>query len=104
MLYIIFRFKIMTIGLLSLHLHLPGCTSLKQKRSRIRPVITRLHSEFNVSTAEIALQDTWQESIIAVCLVCNDSQYAQQALQKIAEFTVYHWSDLEVVDHRIEII
>ena len=35
----------MSIGLLTLHLHLPGCASLKEKRGKIKPLITRLHRD-----------------------------------------------------------
>ncbi|MBA4379619.1 MAG: DUF503 domain-containing protein, partial [Anaerolinea sp.] len=34
------------IGLLTLHLHLPACASLKEKRGRLKPLIHRLHREF----------------------------------------------------------
>ena len=41
---------------LSLHLHLPGCASLKEKRGRIKPLMARLRREFNLSVAEMDLQ------------------------------------------------
>jgi len=41
------------IGTLTFHLHLPGCASLKEKRSRLKPLLARLHRQFNVSTAEM---------------------------------------------------
>jgi tripartite-type tricarboxylate transporter receptor subunit TctC len=37
------------IATLTIHLHLPTCTSLKEKRGRIRPLIARLHREFNTA-------------------------------------------------------
>jgi uncharacterized protein YlxP (DUF503 family) len=43
----------MSLGLLTIHLHLPGCASLKEKRGRLKPLLTRLHREFNISAAEI---------------------------------------------------
>jgi uncharacterized protein YlxP (DUF503 family) len=42
----------MAIGLLTLHLSIPDCHSLKQKRSRVQPIIARLHREFNIAAAE----------------------------------------------------
>jgi uncharacterized protein YlxP (DUF503 family) len=41
----------MSIGILTLEIQLPGCKSLKEKRSRLKPLIARLHREFNVSVA-----------------------------------------------------
>ena len=62
------------LGLLTLHLHFPGCASLKEKRGRIKPLIARLHREFNVSVAEMDLQDKWQESVIGCAMIGNDPQ------------------------------
>ncbi|HEX7542302.1 MAG TPA: DUF503 domain-containing protein, partial [Anaerolineales bacterium] len=62
-------------GLLTLHLHLPGCASLKEKRGRLKPLLTRLHREFNVSVAEMDLQDKWQESVIACGMVNSDKAH-----------------------------
>jgi len=39
----------MNVVALTLELHLPGCSSLKEKRGRLKPVLTALHREFNVS-------------------------------------------------------
>jgi uncharacterized protein len=94
----------MHIGLLTLHLYLPGVTNLKEKRGRIKPVLARLHKEFNVSAAEIEALDAWHESVIACTLVSNDSGYAQKALQEVLNFTERTWPDLPVLEHRIELI
>ena len=94
----------MSIGLLILHLQLPGVTSLKEKRSRIKPLLARLHKEFNVSAAEIDRLDAWQETVIACTLVSNDHGYTQRALQQVLEFTERNWPDLLVLDYRIELI
>ncbi len=92
----------MIVGYLYLHLHLPGCTSLKEKRSLIKPLIARLHREFNISVAEIGLNDHWQETLIGCALAANNAAYAQKALQTVVDFTGAHWPDLEILDHRIE--
>lgn len=94
----------MSIGLLTLHLQLPGVTSLKEKRSRIKPLLSRLHKEFNVSAAEIDRLDAWQETVIACALVSNDHGYTQRALQQVLDFTERTFPDLLVLDHRIELI
>lgn len=92
------------IGLLSLHLELPGCTSLKEKRSHIKPILARLHREFNVSAAEVGLQDHHRETKIAVAVVTNDPVFAQQCLQKVVGFIEQQWPDTPILDQKIEII
>ncbi len=94
----------MSIGLLTLHLQLPGVSSLKEKRSRIKPLLARLHKEFNVSAAEVDRQDAWQETVIACTLVSNDHGYTQRALQQVLAFTERTWPDLLIIEHHIELI
>jgi uncharacterized protein len=94
----------MPVGLLNLHLLIPGCKSLKEKRSRLKPLISRLHREFNVSVAEMGLQDTWQESILMCAWVGNDSAHVQRSLQNISRWIVSSWPDMTLLDDRIEMI
>jgi uncharacterized protein YlxP (DUF503 family) len=92
------------VGLLSLHLRLPGCTSLKEKRGRLKPLLSRLHREFNLSTAEMDLQDAWVETIVACAMLGNDAAHLQSALETVSRWIEAHWSDGDVIDTRIEII
>jgi uncharacterized protein len=57
------------VSLLTLKLTLPGCGSLKQKRSLLSPILARLHKEFNLSVAEIGLQDFWKQPHLIVFLL-----------------------------------
>jgi len=92
------------IGILSLHLHVPGCKSLKEKRSRLKPLLTRLHREFNISVAEMDLHDVWQDTVIACAVVSNDNKQAQRMLQTVAAWVESNWPDMTVVDEHIEVL
>ncbi len=92
------------LGTLTIHLHLPACNSLKEKRSRLKPLLSRLHREFNVSTAEMGLQDEWQSAIIACAMVGNDRHYLEPALQTVSKWVKRNWPDGEVLEDNIEII
>ena len=92
------------LGILTLHLHIPGCKSLKEKRSRLKPLLTRLHKEFNISVAEMDLLDVWQSAVIACAVVSNDNGQAQRTLQTVAAWVEAKWPDMTVVDEKIEII
>jgi uncharacterized protein YlxP (DUF503 family) len=94
----------MVIGVLTLHLHIPGAASLKDKRKRLKPLLVRLHREFNVSTAEIDHLDVWQNSIIACSMVSNDHKHTQRALQKVVQWVEHSWPDVTVMGEEIEII
>lgn len=94
----------MNLGVLTLHLHIPGCGSLKAKRRRLKPLIARLHREFNISVAEIDHQDTWQETVIACALVSNDSRHTQKAMAQVVRWIEKNRPDLDVISERIELI
>jgi uncharacterized protein YlxP (DUF503 family) len=94
----------MTIGILTLEIQLPGCKSLKEKRSRLKPLITRLHREFNISVAELDRMDSWSEAIIGCAMISNETPFTQNALQSVVRWLNHHWPDITLVDHHIELI
>jgi uncharacterized protein YlxP (DUF503 family) len=94
----------MTVGILHLHIHFPGCASLKEKRSRLKPLLARLHREFNISVAEVDYMDVWQAALIACALVSNDQNHTQRSLQQIAGWIEKNWPDVTLVDERIELL
>jgi uncharacterized protein YlxP (DUF503 family) len=94
----------MTLGLLTLEIHIPGCASLKEKRSRLKPLLARLHKEFNVSVAEVDRLDIWQDAVIACVLVSNDNGHTQRSLQKIPHWVETFWPDVFITADKLEII
>lgn len=94
----------MSVGLLTLHILIPGCTSLKEKRSRLKPLLARLHREFNVSVAELDLQDSWQEAVIGCALVSNANGHTQRSLQQVARWVESSWPDVTLLDERLETV
>ena len=92
------------IATLTIHLHIPACSSLKEKRGYVKPLIARLHREFNVSVAEMDLQDKWQEAVILCAMVGNERGHLESALQNVARWVENHWTDGDVVEQRIEVM
>jgi len=90
------------LATLTIYLHLPACSSLKEKRGRIKPLISRLHREFNVSVAEMDLQDKWTETVITCAMVNSDRVVLQQSLQSIAKWLEANWSYGDILDLKIE--
>jgi hypothetical protein len=95
---------IIMLGQLTIHLHLPACASLKEKRGRIKPLMARLRREFNVSVAEMDLQDKWTETVIACAMVYSDAVTLRQSLQSVAKWVEANWTDGDVIDQKIEIL
>jgi len=94
----------MALGILTLQIDIPGSNSLKDKRSRLKPLLARLHREFNISVAEMDHHDAWQSAVIACALVSNSPKHTQRALQNVLEWTENNWPDVTVIDDHIEII
>ena len=93
----------MSVGTLTLHIQIPGCTSLKEKRRRLKPLLIRIHKEFNVSVAEIDRLDAWQESVLALALVSNDNRHTQRSLQVVIEWIEKYWPDVTLIEHKLEL-
>lgn len=94
----------MKIGILTLHLHLAGNHSLKDKRRRIKPLTAKLRNKFNVSVAEIGKQDIWQHAVIACAIISNDGKHIQNSLNKIVDWFESNWPDIDIEHDSIEII
>jgi hypothetical protein len=71
-------------------LSLPGCASLKEKRSVIRSLRDRLRAKFNVSVAETGLQDAHARAEISIALVASDRRLAESMLDKVDGFVEEH--------------
>jgi uncharacterized protein len=91
------------IATIVFHLHLPGCASLKEKRGRIKPLMNRLRREFNLSVAEIGLNDKWAETLIGCAMIGNDSAFLQSAFETVRRWVETNWTDGDVWDTTIEI-
>jgi len=92
------------LAALVIRLRLPQCSSLKEKRGRIKPLMARLRREFNVSVAEMDLQDKWNEAVIACAMVNSDAVTLRQSLQTVAKWVEANWTDGDVWDTKIEIV
>jgi uncharacterized protein YlxP (DUF503 family) len=100
----IFHEDMMHVGIMTIEIHLEGCSSLKEKRSRLKPLIARLHREFNISVAEMDNQDAWKSAVVACAMVNSDVTQIQRSLQQVLDWIELNWQDLSVVDDKLEII
>ncbi len=57
--------------------------SLKQKRSVIKRLISRLRNELNIAVTELDFQDLWQRTKLGIVTVSNDRQHAEQVMQEV---------------------
>ena len=91
----------MHLHVITLELHLPGCSSLKEKRSRLKPLLAALHQNFNVSAAEIEHQDAHRSAVIACAVVSNSDKHGNQVLSGIPNWIERRFPDLQLVDDHL---
>lgn len=83
--------------------HLPGCRSLKTKRSIIRSLRERAVTKFRVSAAETALQDRAAMAEITASVVSGDRRHAESVLGRVDRF-VRSDPQAHVVEAEIEFL
>ena len=93
----------MMIGVCTLRSHLPGCGSLKSKRSHLKALLARVHREFNVAAAEVGLQDVWQSADLAVAAVATDAATVEAHLTRVVKWIEHYWPEVEVVEAQFEL-
>lgn len=86
----------MIVGVITFELYIPGCNSLKAKRSSIKGMKERIRSRFNVSVAELDHNDKWQRSSLGVSIISNDRVHVEKVIGKI--------TDLVYGDRRVEVL
>lgn len=57
--------------------------SLKQKRSLIKKVLTKLKNDFNVAVAELDYHDLWQRTKLGIVTISNEKVHAEKVIQSV---------------------
>ena len=71
------------VVLLRVHLHFPDSGSLKAKRSELNAVKAHLRQRMGASVAEVAHQDSWQRSMLAVALAGRSATSCDEAADAV---------------------
>jgi len=76
----------MLVGVMTAQMHLPGVSSLKEKRHIVKSVIGRLQSRFNISVSEVEHQDSHTSAVLGLAVVSNERAFVDQQLDAILTF------------------
>ncbi len=93
----------MVVATCVITLQLDDVTSLKEKRSIVKPILARLPRRFNVAVAEIDHQDVWQTAVIALVTIGNDTGHLHSQLEKSVAWLEQFRPDAPIADYAIEI-
>lgn len=76
----------MVIGTLQITVQVPDSQSLKEKRTVVRSITSRLRQTFAVAVAEVGDLDAWQSAVIGVACVSNNARHADEMCQKVLDY------------------
>ena len=93
----------MTVGILNLVLYIPESNSLKAKRQILHSLKANLRNSFNIAIAQLADEDKWQKSTLAVVGVEKNRQTINSSLSRVVNF-IENFSQVELVNYNIELI
>lgn len=93
----------MVVGVGKITFRLFDCHSLKGKRKIVKPIIARVQNNFNVSIAEVDLNDIYQRAEIGFALVGNDRRTINSKIDKLFDF-IDNLQLAEIIDTDMEII
>jgi uncharacterized protein YlxP (DUF503 family) len=95
----------MVVGCLQVTLVIDGADSLKEKRSVVKRLVERTRNRFNVSAAEVDLNDEHRRAVIGVTTVANDGPFVNSVLDKVLDYLEDDSiGRAEIVDSKIEIL
>jgi uncharacterized protein YlxP (DUF503 family) len=96
------------VVLMRVHLFFPEVGSLKGKRAELNRVKALLRERLHVSVAEVAHQDSWQRSTLAVAIAARSVTLAEHTVDTVQraldgrfpqgvrlEYRLASWEDLE---------
>lgn len=92
----------MIIGSCVLEIIIYEANSLKDKRQVVKSIIGKLKSRFNISVAEVGLNDKWRHGLIGFACVTNDSIHANKIISNVLSF-IEGDVRIEITNSEIEI-
>lgn len=89
--------------MLQITLYAPWVHSLKEKRSEVKSLVSKLRNRFNISVCEAATQDIHQTITIGIAALAMQNAAASQISQSILRFIEQH-TDAEIIQIDTELL
>jgi uncharacterized protein len=91
------------VGVCKLKIHIPESQSLKDKRSVVKSVITRLQNQFNISIAEVDDHELWQIATIGIACVSNQNHRVDEILNSAVALIEHNYPTIEIIEKETDI-
>ena len=76
----------MIVGVVKVVIHAPWVHSLKEKRMEVKSLCAKVRNTFNVSIAEVDLNDVHQQIALGFASVVNESNVADSMIDNVLNF------------------
>ena len=93
----------MVIGTCKVYLLAEWVGSLKEKRMVVKSIVEKSKHKFNISVAEVELQDVHAQICIGFACVTNDASHADSIINNVLNF-IERNTDAQIYDTFIEIL
>ena len=91
------------VGVCKLKIHIPGSQSLKDKRSIVKSLVSRLQNQFNISIAEVGDHELWQIATIGIACVSNHNYRVDEVITAVINTIEHDYPTVEIIEKETEI-
>ncbi|HHW08824.1 MAG TPA: DUF503 domain-containing protein [Firmicutes bacterium] len=93
----------MIVGLLTIELRVASSTSLKDKRRVLQSLLTRARRRYNISVAEVGMQDHHKMAVLAATCVGSAAAVVHRTLEETARFFASD-TEAEILSQTVELL
>jgi len=94
----------MALCYFEIKLDLPFSQSLKEKRGKVKSIIARTSIKFNVSIAEVDMNDVWKSALLGVSIVANDGKVFDGMINTLISYLEFNYPDIIITVNSKEIL
>lgn len=87
----------MTVAAMEIRLYAPWVHSLKEKRMLVQSLLSKTRNQFNVSAAEVDMQEMHQTLVLGIACVSNDTRLNESVLENVLAL-IERSTDAEIVE------
>ncbi len=93
----------MFIGVCTLYMKAEWVNSLKEKRMTVKSIIEKSKHRFNISIAEVDMQDVHKTIVIGFACVSNEKAHAERMVNTVIDY-IENNCDAVIYDTETEIL
>lgn len=88
---------------MTVEVSLPKSSSMKEKRIKLKPLLTRIGGTYNVSVAEVGRDDVYRSGVLGIATVASEQQSASAILTGVVNM-IKNEPDMILVDYTTEML